>query len=49
MQSEVDLGLKECSNASSTLTDTSKDMSEISNQAQNSVGVLSEAVSRFRV
>ncbi len=49
MQGEVDLGLKECSNASSTLTETSKDMSEISNQAQNSVGVLSEAVSRFKV
>lgn len=49
MQDEVDSGLRECGNASSTLTDTSKDMSEISNQAQNSVGILSEAVSKFRV
>ena len=49
MQHEVDSGLQACGNASKALSVNSKNMSNISNQAQHSVGVLSDAVSKFKV
>lgn len=49
MQSEVDSGLQACGNASKALSVNSQNMSRISNQAQDSVGVLTQAVSRFKV
>ena len=49
MQNEVDTGLQACSNASKSLAVNSQNMNRISDQAQNSVGLLSEAVRRFKV
>lgn len=49
MQNEVDTGLQACSNASKSLSVNSQNMNRISDQAQNSVGLLSEAVRRFKV
>ena len=49
MQQEVDEGLKACSSASSNLTSTSQNMIEISNQAQQSVGELKEALTKIVV
>ena len=49
MQSEVDYGLQACGNASKALSTNSKNMNIISDQAQNSVGILTEAVSKFKV
>ena len=49
MQTEVDSGLQACGNASRALTVNSQNISHISDQAQNSVGLLSEAVKRFKV
>ena len=49
MQNEVDTGLQACSNASKSLSGNSQNMNRISDQAQNSVGLLSEAVRRFKV
>ena len=49
MQQEVDEGLKACSSASSNLTSTSQNMIQISNQAQQSVGELKEALTKIVV
>jgi len=49
MQSEVDTGLQACGNASKALSTNSKNMNIISDQAQNSVGILTKAVSKFKV
>ena len=49
MQQEVDEGLKACSSASSNLTSTSQNMIQISNQAQQSVGELKEALAKIVV
>lgn len=49
MQSEVDTELQKCGTSAENLTSTSKSMTGISEQAQKSVGVLTEAVSKFKV
>ena len=49
MQGEVDSGIQSCDSSSKNLTKTSQSMTDISNQAQESVGLLTEAVSQFKV
>ena len=49
MQGEVDSGIQSCDSSSKNLTKTSQSMTDISNQAQESVGLLTEAVSKFKV
>lgn len=49
MQAEVDSGIQSCGSASNALSATSQSMTEISDKAQKSVKVLSEAVSAFKV
>ncbi|MBO6177294.1 MAG: methyl-accepting chemotaxis protein [Treponema sp.] len=49
MQSEVDNGIRSCDSASKVLGATSKNISEISEKAQQSVGKLTDAVSAFKV
>ena len=49
MQSEVDAVIQDCRIASSALSITSQNMTEISDLAQKSVGNLSDAVSKFNV
>lgn len=49
MQKQVDSGIQDCASASETLSTSSKSITRISAQAQESVGVLTEAVSKFKV
>ena len=49
MQKQVDSGIQDCASASETLSSTSKSITQISAQAQESVGILTEAVSKFKV
>ncbi|MCR5401972.1 MAG: methyl-accepting chemotaxis protein [Treponema sp.] len=49
LQAEVDSGIRSCDSASKSLAATSQNMTEISDQAQQSVASLSEAVSKFKV
>ena len=49
MQTEVDHGINACSMASKALADTSQNITGVSDMAQKSVGILSEAVSKFKV
>ena len=49
MQAEVDSELQKCGASANTLSSTSHSMTGISEQAQKSVGDLTEAVSKFKV
>lgn len=49
MQKQVDSGIQDCSSASETLSESSQSITQISAQAQESVGILTEAVSKFKV
>ena len=49
MQNTVESGLQSCSAASDNLSVTSQNMTLISNQAQQSVGMLTDAVSLFHI
>lgn len=49
MQKQVDSGIQECASASETLSASSQSIVQISAQAQESVGILSDAVSKFKV
>ena len=49
MQDEVDAGLRACGVASKALSINSQNMSRIADQALNSVGILSQAVGKFKV
>ena len=49
MQKQVDSGIKDCASASETLSASSQNITQISAQAQESVGILTEAVSKFKV
>jgi methyl-accepting chemotaxis protein len=49
MQKQVDSGIQDCASASETLSASSQSITQISAQAQESVGILTEAVSKFKV
>jgi methyl-accepting chemotaxis protein len=49
MQTQVNSGIQDCANASETLSASSQCITQISAQAQEPVGILSEAVSKFKV
>ena len=49
MQKQVDSGIQDCASASETLSESSQSITKISAQAQESVGILTEAVSKFKV
>ena len=49
MQSQVDAELQKCGSSANNLSSTSQSMTVISEQAQKSVGDLTEAVSKFKV
>ncbi len=49
MQKQVDSGIQDCASASKTLSESSQSITQISAQAQESVGILTEAVSKFKV